>query len=288
MFEKKTIAWIFILGFCGGCSSVRTKEWKGKPVEYSAWFEEESDSGLQAYRKILSEKVEEVENETDDASNVEKHLDYLANLDASGKKSNLEAKLKEFIAKNPNEKRGQFLLGVHYMRNKRKELAYHFFSNLEKDPKFSWKSLLFNNLGMMSLQDKDRDKAMGYFEKAIAAEPAIAAPRVNLGSLYLQSKSYNDALPLFKKAMELDPDFEEAYLGYGVCLEAQGKFEEAHQVYVDFSAGHSNSLSVLFNDATILGKYLGKKEEAAELMLRYIQRGGKDTGKAHELIQGWH
>jgi tetratricopeptide (TPR) repeat protein len=274
------------LGFLVACSSTQTNEFQGKTVEYSAWFEEEKSAELEPYRRILSEKLEDTDESSKDLEDPQKYIDYLSDLDSSGKKTSVEAKLKNFIAKNPGEKKAVFLLGVHYMRNKRKELANHLFKSIEKDPKFVWKSLLFNNLGMLSLQDKERDKAMGYFEKAIAAEPTIAAPRVNLGALYLQSKSYADALPLFKRALELDGGFEDAALGLGSCLESQGKFDEAHRIYSQFTESHPNSLAVLYNDATILGRHLGKKEEASELMLRYIQRGGKES-KAHEMIQGW-
>ncbi len=273
--------------FVMGCSATRSNEIKGKTYEYLSWFDGDSSEEFDSYRKILSEKLEGVEEDKEDPTNVEKHLDYLASLDASGKKNGIENKIKAFIAKNPEEKRGLFLLGVHYMRNKRRELANHFFTLLEKDPNFVWKSLLYNNLGMLSLQDKERGKAIGYFEKAINTEPAIAAPRVNLGSLYIQSKSYLDALPLFKRALEIDSNFEDAALGLGLCYEAQGKFNEAHKVYSEFSESHSNCLTVLYNDALVLGRNLGKRQEASEMMLRYIQRGGKETAKAHEMIQGW-
>ena len=269
------------------CASTDNGEVMGKTYEYSSWFDGDSSNDLEPYRKILSEKIQETESSESDSIDLGKYLNQLADLDAAGKSTQVEPKLKALIAKNPEESRAVFLLAVHYMRNKKKELANHFFKKLEKDEKFPWRSLLFNNLGMLSLQEKEREKAVGYFEKAINAQPPIAAPRVNLGSLYLQSKSYGDALSLFQKALELDSGFEEAALGLGICLESQGKFDEAHQIYSSFAESHPNSLAVLYNDSTILGNRLGKKEEASELMLRYIQRGGKDAAKAHEMIRGW-
>lgn len=287
MIKCKVLIGILALSFLLACSSKQTSEFQGKTVEYSTWFDEEKSDELEPYRKILSEKLEDSNESAQTLEDPQKYIEYLSDLDASGKKTSFEVKLKNFIAKNPNEKKAVFLLGVHYMRNKRKELANYLFKSIEKDPKFVWKSLLFNNLGMLSLQEKERDKAMSYFEKAIATEPTIAAPRVNLGALYLQSRSYSDALPFFKRALELDGGFEDAALGLGTCLESQGKFDEAHRIYSQFAESHPNSLAVLYNDATILGKHLGKKEEASELMLRYIQRGGKDSAKAHEMIEGW-
>lgn len=267
------------------CSSMDST-FKGKTYEYMAWFDGESAEEQAAYRSIVSEKLEEVDSDDSDFSRPDKFLNDMAIADSKGKKG-IESKLKAFIAKNPTDSRGQFILAVHYMRNKRKELALHLFSQLEKDSKFPWKSLLYNNLGMLSLVDKERDKALAYFEKAVASEPPIAASRVNLGALYIQSKSYAQAQPLFAKALEIDPDFEDAVLGLGACLESQGKFDEVHKLYSEYASGHPESVAVLYNNAVILGKHLGKREEASELMLRYIQRGGKDKGKAHEMIQGW-
>lgn len=277
---------LLIVSLIMSCATSSTNEFSGKTYEYMSWFDGDPSGDFDPYRKILSEKLEEVEDEKADPLNVEKYLDYLALSDAKGVKG-VEEKIKAFIAKNPEERRGLFLLGVHYMRNKRKELASYLFNRLEKDPKFPWKSLLYNNLGMLTLQEKDREKAIGYFEKAVNAEPAIPAPRVNLGALYLQSKSYSDALPLFKRALELDGGFEDAALGLGLCYESQGKFNEAHQVYSEFAENHLQAVSVLYNDAIVLGRNLGKKAEASELMLRYIQKGGKESAKAHEMIQGW-
>ena len=281
------IAAIGVIVCFQGCSSLNQTEAKSKTYEYLAWLDHGSEGEFDPYRKILSEKIDEVDGEVVDPTKLDKYLDYLTVLDTNNKKPGTEQKIKDFVAKNPEEKRGLFVLGVHYMRYQKRELANYFFTLLEKDPNFKWRSLLYNNLGMLSLQEKDRDKAMNYFTKAIAAEPTIAAPRVNLGALYLQSKSYVEAQPLFRKALDIDGDFEDAVLGLGVCLESQGKFAEAHQLYSTFMDSHTQNVAVLYNDALILAKHLGKREEASEIMLRYIQRGGKEASKAHEMIQGW-
>lgn len=179
------------------------------------------------------------------------------------------------------------MLAVHYWRLNKKELTTYFFNQLEKDNTFPWKSLLFNNLGMLALQDKNRQLALSYFEKATKAEPQIPAPLVNLGSLYLQSRSYSVAEPLFAKASRMDNEFEDAALGWGISLEGQGKFEEAHKVYSQFMENTPSALSVVYNDSVLLGNRLNRKEEASQQMLRYIQRGGKETAKAQEIIQNW-
>jgi tetratricopeptide (TPR) repeat protein len=213
------------------------------------------------------------------------YVDYLASL--VGSRDGVDKKLKEYLRKNPQNSKAVYLLGLHYQKIKRFELAQYFFNQLEKDNRFEWKSFLLNNHGLIALSDHNKELAVEYFEKATKAEPKIAAPFANLGALHLQTKNYVEAEPLFKKAVALDSELEEAALGWGVALEGQGKFEAAHEVYVDFISENSKALAVLYNDSLLLGNRLGKKEKAADQMLRYIQKGGRESAKAHESMRNW-
>lgn len=257
------------------------------PARYLAWYDGDFQTDYQIDRATAEAKLKEFDEKAPSLDQVDDYLEYVSVLDAGGKTQEAEKKIRAFMEKYPNDKRGAFLLGVHFWRLNKKELTNYFFNQLEKDATFPWKSLLYNNLGMLALQDKNRILAISYFEKATKANPPTAAPFVNLGALYLKSRSWPAAEAAFAKAHELDPEFEDAALGLGVALEGQGKNEEAHQVYNDFATAHPGSSSVVYNDALVLGNRLGKKEEAAQLMLRYIQRGGKETAKAHEVIQTW-
>lgn len=268
------------------CASTKTAQNGGVPARHLAWLEGDLQNDYEPDRKIAEEKLKKLEGKVEGAD-VDTQLEYLSVLDASGKTTEAEKKIKAFLAANPDNKRAVFLLGAHYLRTKKKELARFLFAQLEKDSSFSWKSLLYNNLGMLALQEKNRRGAMDYFEKAVKAEPPTAAPLVNLGALYLQSRSYEMAHPLFERAVSIDDEMEDAYLGLGASLEGLGKFEEAHRVYANALSKNSNALSALYNDSVILGNRLKRRAEAAEQMLRYIQRGGKETAKAHEIIQGW-
>lgn len=238
-------------------------------------------------RKIAEAQLAQWEGKVPEPSDTSKYLEYISVLDTSGHSMDAESRLKKYLAENPGEKKAVFLLGVHYMRQHKKDLAAYFFGMLEKDPAFAWKSLLYNNLAMLALQESNRFAALGYLEKAVKTDPPTAAPFVNLGALYLQSHSYADAEKLFTRAQEIDGDFEDAALGRGSAMEGMGKFEDAHKVYADFIASHPDALSVLYNDSVILGNRLKQRDAAAQQLLRYIQRGGKETAKAHEIIQSW-
>ena len=283
---------IFPILFSCSSKQITDKEIVGQstgsfPMRRLAWMEGDIQNDYQPDRKVAEEKLQEFKNKIPEMVETDAYLEYLSVLDTSGKSIEAEKKTKLYLASHPQEKRAVFLLGVHYLRIKKKELALHFFRGLENDKTFAWKSLLFNNMGMLALQEKNRREAIDYFERATKVEPLTAAPFVNLGALYLQSRSYNEAYRLFARATSIDEGFEDAYLGLGASLEGLGKFEEAHGIYAQHIDKNPNALSVLYNDSIILGNRLKRRDEAAQQLLRYIQRGGKETAKAHEIIQGW-
>ncbi len=277
----------FLLASCSSSQVANKDASSGGVARYLAWYDGDYQTDYKADRAVADSRLAQLEASPPKVDDEDTYLEYISLLDADGRYPDALQKIRAFLDANPNDKRAVFLLAVHYWRVQKKELAQYFFAQLEKDDKFPWRSLLLNDLGMIALQDHNRPKAIDYFEKATKASPATAAPFVNLGALYLQSHSWSAAEPMFVKARGLDEDFEDASLGLGVALEGQGKFDEANQVYSAFMSGHPGSHSVLYNDAMLLGNRLNRKEEAAQLMLRYVQSGGKETAKAQEIIQSW-
>ena len=291
---KKHLIAFSLSALVAGCNSMpsgpttQTSQGAGAGVaRYLAWYEGDLQTAYQVNREVAGSRLSELEAKQPSMEDTDAYLEYLSLIDAAGKHDIAGKKIKEFLVKNPEDKRGVFLLAVHYWRTNKKELSSYFLTQLEKDEKFPWKSLLLNNLGMMALQDKNRLLAIDYFQKATKEQPATAAPFVNLGALYLQSRSFGPAQPLFERARQLDEDFEDAHVGLGIALEGQGKFDEAAKVYSEYLSAHPEAMTVAYNQATLLGNRLGRKEEASQLMLRYIQRGGKETAKAQEIIQNW-
>ncbi len=242
-------------------------------------------SGQMPQPSVAAERFRQWEGtapSVDDSS----YVDYLASLVGS-RGEGTEKKLKDYLAKHPSDRRAAYLLGSHYQKMKKEELALYFFSALEKDPAFEWKAALYNQFGLMALADRNRPLATEYFEKGSQAEPANAAPFANLGALYLQSRSYGDAEKAFRRAEAIDKESEDAVLGLGAALEGQGKFDAAHEIYAEFLSDNGKALGVLYNDSILLGNRLGQKEKAAQQMLRYIQAGGKESAKAQETMRNW-
>ncbi len=271
-----------------GCADTQVAQNSGEgAARYLAWYDGDYQSDYKVDRAVADSRLAQLEGKPPTVAQPDEYLEYVSLLDADGRHPDALKKIRAFMETYPKDKRGVFLLAVHYWRVQKKELATYFFHELEKEQDFPWRSLLLNDLGMIALQDKNRPVAIDYFEKATKAQPATAAPFVNLGALYLQSRSWSAAEQVFIKARSLDEDFEDASLGLGVALEGQGKFEEANSTYAAYMGNHAGARSVLYNDAMLLGNRLSRKEEASQMMLRYVQSGGKETAKAQEIIQSW-
>ncbi len=283
-----------LLALLSGCATGSNQVADGEGMmegaeapRYLAWLEGGLGSGYKTDSGRVSQRLAELEKSPPALTDKDAYLEYVSLLDAAGKYKVAGEKIHTFIGANPADGRGAFLLAIHFLRLKKGTMAQYLFEKLEKDPKYAWRSLVYNNLGMMALDRSDRYAAMDYFEKATKAQPPLAAPLVNLGALYLQSHSYSDAEKVFYTASQLDRGLEDAIVGRGVALEAMGQFEKAHDVYADYLNKDPQALAVLYNDSILLGKRLNQPQLAAQQMLRYVQKGGKETARAQELIQSW-
>ena len=222
-----------------------------------------------------------------DLENKEEALNQLIGMVVQSKGSKGEGTIKKYLMRYPEEKKALFLLAVENLKNGKKELATYFFNILLKEEGFSWKSLVSNNLGVLSLQDKNRLQGTAFLEQAIAQTPEHPSIYINLGSLYTEGHGFKDALPLFEKAHRLNPKNEDAALGLGLSLESEGKFEQAAQIYQEGISENPDALQVLFNYAIVLGNQMKQRERASQLMLRYIQKGGRESSRAHEIMKNW-
>lgn len=251
-----------------------------------AWLEGDAQTNYQVDKRYAIERLKEFQGHEPSHEDIDRYLEYLSVLDATDSPVAFK-QIKQFMVTRPKDRRAGFLMAVHLFRKGKRDFARYLFTQLESDKDFPWKSLVLNNLGMMALEERGREEAIVFFERATKASPRIGAPWVNLGALFMQSESFGDAKKMFAEARAIDPDFEDAVIGYATALEGEAKYDEAHAVYEAFIDGHSEVVTSLYNDAILLGNPLKKREKAAELMLRYIQRGGKESARAHEIMRSW-
>ena len=89
----------------------------------------------------------------------------------------------------------------------------------------------YNKLGNAYVKDKQYDKAIETYKKALTIEPKFAEADYNLGSIYEKQKKYDLAVKHYKKAIANRKDFHEARYKIAEVYNQQGKHEEASKIY---------------------------------------------------------
>ncbi|MBI2265459.1 MAG: tetratricopeptide repeat protein [Armatimonadetes bacterium] len=99
-------------------------------------------------------------------------------------------------------------------------------------PAFSQEELAAVNAyksGRAYLADKEYEKAITQFKKAVSINPRYIDAHFGLGQAHLLTGRYEEALKSFRKVTYLDDQFFEAYLYVAETLFQKGEREEAHK-----------------------------------------------------------
>ena len=126
---------------------------------------------------------------------------------------------------------------------------------LEKDPAYCYKE------GERFIKNKDYDKAITYFDRALKLRPEYTDAISKKGyALYLKGK-YSEAEECYDKALELSPDFRKVWYDKAVLLGRLGKYAEAEEFFDKILSKNPNNYKVLYNKGLALHKQ-EKYEEA--------------------------
>ena len=133
-----------------------------------------------------------------------------------------------------------------------------------------------NNLGYLSIDRGELDKAMSHFEAASKIRAGKLDPHYNLGTAFVEMNigdalarkgQPDEAMVHFEQAIKLQPDYAEAYYNRGNVLYGKGRIDEA---IADFE----KTLQIQPNDAdahTGLGNALLRKGALKEVIAHYNQ-----------------
>jgi tetratricopeptide (TPR) repeat protein len=100
---------------------------------------------------------------------------------------------------------------------------------IEKEPKAPGIHFLLGRL-LLSRPDAGPDageRAKQEFLKELEVDPNNAGAHYVLGELARQDEKWDEAISRFSQAAKLDSNFAEAYLGWGACLVAVKRYEDA-------------------------------------------------------------
>lgn len=100
---------------------------------------------------------------------------------------------------------------------------------VRKDPSARGTHFLLGRL-LLSRPDAGPDatqRAKQEFLKELQIDPSNSGAEYILGELARREENWNEGITRFSMAAKLNPNFAEAYLGWGVCLISDKKYQEA-------------------------------------------------------------
>jgi len=133
--------------------------------------------------------------------------------------------LEEVIRQTPNKAKGYALLGAAYYFDKQTERAVAEFTRaLQLDPK---NVDALNDLGVVYLDRGNGGEALKWFNAAITAAPQHADAHINRGLLYQSAGQIEPAIQDFRAAIAIDSTRPEAHNDLGTAYGRSGRITEA-------------------------------------------------------------
>jgi tetratricopeptide (TPR) repeat protein len=124
-----------------------------------------------------------------------------------------------------------------------------------------------NNLGYLSVDRGELDKAMSHFEAASKIRAGKSGPHYNLGTAFVEMNigdalarkgQPDEAMAHFEQAIKLQPDYAEAYYNRGNVLYAKGRidaaipdFEKALQLQPNHADAHTGLGNALLRQGAL-------------------------------------
>jgi tetratricopeptide (TPR) repeat protein len=143
-------------------------------------------------------------------------------------KGDLEAAAGEFskaVEIDPHNE-GSFLNLSEVLRRQGKlteaEAAMEKFRNLRKQRDIDYRVQLYNEDGILSGEEGDLRRAVGYFQSAIELRPDNSEFRRNLAMAFFMKGELNESRRGWETAISLAPQDWQAYYGLGLVMAAEG------------------------------------------------------------------
>ncbi|MES2999268.1 MAG: tetratricopeptide repeat-containing glycosyltransferase family protein [Pseudomonadota bacterium] len=105
-------------------------------------------------------------------------------------------------------------------------------------------------LGIMATQEKDHERAVALFDRAIALQPAFAEAHANRGVALRELGRASEAIQSYDKAIALRPGYARAFFNRGNAFAAMGDLQAAAASYsraIELEPGNAEALANLGN-----------------------------------------
>jgi len=146
-----------------------------------------------------------------------------------GENAESENSFKQSLALDPKAVPALAYLGVTYAERVQYEKAIGFFEQaIALNPQLATLHYLLADTILKS-SDGDLTRAEKYLKRAIELDPKLAPAYVAWGKIYVRTNRYSEAVPLFERAVSLQPDLLEAHYQLGRVLMRLKRPEDANR-----------------------------------------------------------
>ena len=201
---------------------------------------------LEEYDLILEAKNREYENDLEGASEI----------------------YRQVIEKSPDAPWNYVNLAVCYAKLQRMDDCVRALERgLERIPD---SVVLLSRLGLFSMQARYYDEAIVAAEAALKVDPRCLEALLTLGWSWIMKGEWEKSSAFFERALEIEPENKSARIKYAYALAAQGKTQEALEIYDGLKREYPDDPD-LFKDLGIVHNALGNLDLALEHYKRAVE-----------------
>jgi tetratricopeptide (TPR) repeat protein len=146
---------------------------------------------------------------------------------------------------------------------------------------FGPNAILYNKLGIVQLQQKNRGAARKNFAQAVKLDPQFVSPVNNLGACALMDRKYQVAVDYFKQALAMDESVASTHLNLAESWMGMGEVDRAMTEYARALELDADILTT--TDEGVIAQVATPQQRAriAYLIARaYMKRGNIDGALA--------
>ncbi len=136
---------------------------------------------------------------------------------------------------------------------------------------------LHHAVGLILLQEKETEKAMLQFKRAVEVRPDFVPSHVVLANLALELEDYPGAEAHLRRVLQADGKNAGALVLLGVAYKGMGQYDKALAAYEDAEKVDPNLAAIYLNRGIILAEQKDAPERAVDLYKRYMQLQGGDV-----------
>ena len=140
---------------------------------------------------------------------------------------------------------------------------------------------LYHTMGLIFVEEKDPEKAIAQFKKAIEVRPDYLPSHVVLAKLAIQKEDWEDAEQHLRKLLQADGHNAGLHIDLGVAYKGMGQYDKALQEYEAAEKINPDLPAIYYNKGIILHRHKDAPEKGLELYKKFINMSGGALEASH-------